>query len=181
MTCPSVPTVVGPERRPSRQHLVHIARCVDVRRGSDQAQAEDLLRGQERRAQRKAGAGLPARRRARANPKSAILGVPSSVNRTLPGLQVAVNDPAGVGRLNDSSQRFDHAAARPAVRGATAIRSARLPPSMNSIVKYWLLVVVADVVDLHNVAVAKARGRLRLALGSAPVRPVGQSRRPAAP
>ena len=54
------------------------------------------------------------------------------------------------------------AAAWRAGRGTPASCWARLPPSTNSIVKYGRPVLVADVVDLHDVGVAQAGDRLGL-------------------
>ena len=78
-------------------------------------------------------------------------------------LQVAVDDALLVGRLHGPGQRLDQAGRL--ARAAAACRRAcwsRLPPAQNSSEKKGKPVVLADLVDLHDVGVLQAGDRLGL-------------------
>ena len=93
------------ERQPTRQHLVHQdAEGIDVRAGIDGARVDDLLRGHEvggpenRARARRAAGGFELR-----DPEVDDLDLVAAINpgqqEHVVGLQVAMNDPRRVGRL----------------------------------------------------------------------------------
>ena len=99
-----------------------------------------------------------------ARPKSVILGVPSAVEQDVGRLQVAVDDARARGprAIARASVRRPAAAASPAASGVPASLPARLPPSHVLQREERQAVVLADLVDLHDVRVLQPGDRLRL-------------------
>ena len=133
-------------------------------------QAQRLLRGHVvRRAQRNAAAGQPRPIiQAPGQPEVRDLGGAVGGQEDVTRLQVAVDDPAVVGRLDGLSQRGDERRGPAGGEGSDRKPLGETSPFDELHREVRSPVVVADVVDLHDVGVSQARGGLGLALESLP-------------
>ena len=106
----------------------------------------------------------------RASPKSAILGVPSAREQDVGRLQVAVHDPAPVRHLHGLGQRGQQRR-----RLAGRLRCAReglrqAAPFQELHREKRAALMVAHIVDLHDVGVAQAPPPPPLRAGTSPAR-----------
>ena len=108
-----------------------------------------------------------------------ILGVPSAVEQDVGRLEVAVDDAAPVGGVDGAGQRLDQRGA-PGAAAAASPRSfwARLPPLDEFQREERPAVVLADLVDLHDVGVLQAGDGLGLGPEAGAARRAGVARRP---
>ena len=167
---------LSPERRPPGEHLVEDgAERVDVRGGPDRSRLADHLLGGH-----VAGRAHPSTAQGQGRlsvevprqPEIGDLGRAVGGEQDVGRLQIAVHDPALVGRLHGLGQRGQQ-------RGRLAGRLRRARQGLGQAAPLDELhgevrpaLVVAHVVDLDDVRVPQARHRLRFALEPRPlVRP----------
>ena len=107
-----------------------------------------------------------------------ILGVPSSVSRTLAGFRSRWMTPCLVGGVHGPRQRLDQPRR---LRGGSGVPSSLLVQAA-AVAELQRedghAVVLADLVDLDDVGMLQAGDGLRLGAGSGPARPRRRGRRP---
>ena len=105
----------------------------------------------------------------RASPKSATLGVPSAVSRMLPGFRSRCTIPAWCATCTASASVIRSAAAWRAGCGVPESGLRQAAPFEELHREKRAALMVAHIVDLHDVRVAQARHHLRFALEPRPL------------